>query len=129
MPNFSAPLFDGLDTPVTPHRGNTPQARANSLSGAVYAAVGRKGKAKHLLALYAVPRSMQDIAEISGWPISSVCSLTQNLRDGKAIEEAGQQVKVWPNGSTTTRTTWQATQVLKVLAVAEKTSGGNSPEK
>jgi len=102
--NIGLPLFD---EPQVPYQGASATTRAASASGAVYALEGRGAKLAHLKALYATPHTMQDIAAITGWPISSVCSLTDALKRRGALREAGTVRQTWPDGRTTTRTQWQ----------------------
>jgi hypothetical protein len=105
MPDLSLPLFDLPD--AVPYRGTTASTRAASASGAAYALEGRGAKLARLRALYAEPRTMQDIARITGWPINTVCSLTGALKKRGEIDEAGSEIHRWPDGRTTTRTQWQ----------------------
>jgi hypothetical protein len=103
--NIGLPLFD---EPQVPYQGTTATTQAASASGARYALEGRGAKLARLRALYSEPRSMQTIARLTGWPISSVCSLTAALK--KDLREAGSEIQTWPDGRTTTRTQWQITR-------------------
>jgi hypothetical protein len=103
--HISAPLFDLFD-PV-PYQGHSATTRAASASGARRALDGRATKLARLRSLYAVPRTMQDMSAITGWPISSVCSLTARLKALGEIEEAGTATGMFTGGRATTRTQWR----------------------
>lgn len=103
MPHVGLPLF--AEPYTAPYRGSTPQSRSTSASGAVTALTGRSQKIEQLRALWAVPRSMQDVEALSGLPLASVCSLKACL--GDELVECGEQQIRWPDGRTTRRTLWK----------------------
>lgn len=96
--------FDA-DQPRPPIAGRSVATRAASRSGAVYATTGRGTKIARLRALLASPRTLQELAALTGWPISSICSLHAALKPG--LIEVGTVAHVWPDGRTTQRTRWQ----------------------
>jgi len=103
-------LFGGCDCPIhrtAPYQGLTPETRQASASGARKAVRGRGVKVARLLELVAEdgPITMNRIAELTGWPISSVCSLLAACRD--ELEPAGQQTVWWPDRTCTKRTLWR----------------------
>ncbi len=101
--NPSLPLFE----PLPPYQGTTKATRAASRSGAIAASHQRGVKVARVLALYAVPRTMQAVSELSGIPLASVCSIVGRLKDQGLVVDAGQpEHKVWANGRVTTRTRW-----------------------
>jgi hypothetical protein len=100
--NIGLPLFD---EPQVPYRGASATTRATSASGARAALDGRGAKLARLAEVYREPRTMQDAARITGWPISSVCSLTDALKK-RGLLDAGAASHEWPDGRVTWRTRW-----------------------
>jgi hypothetical protein len=104
MPSFSLPLFDQPD-PV-PFQGRTAISRAASFSGAVHVAErGRGNQLARIRALWTVPRTMQEIADLTGIPINSMCSLKACL--GAELEAVDRIRISWPGRRDTTRTRWR----------------------
>lgn len=104
------PAFDFLgyqdrDT-LPPINGNTPLTRASSYSGAIHAAETRSANITALRQLWREPRTMNEIAVITGLPLSSVCSLKDAIKD--ELMEVDHELVEWGNGrKPTTRTRWQ----------------------
>jgi len=103
MPAVSLPLF-GLDAPAY-YRGSTARTRRTSASGAVAALTDRKRKIDTLRRLWARPCTIQEMAQVSGLPIASVCSLKKCLE--RELVEVGEVEKFWADGRATKRTLWQ----------------------
>lgn len=115
MPQLSAPLFDQADE--VPYQGRTVESRATSASGAACALDGRKDKTARYLALLTAWGSLTDqrVAELTGWPLSSVNSIRGGIlkraREKQLpapIVPAGvQEVPRGNRGKKTTRTKWK----------------------
>lgn len=78
--DFSVPVSDLAKVGPTGNRlppvnGTTPQSRHASWSGAVLAAETRSANIALLRQLWQEPHTMHEIADLSGLPIESVCSL------------------------------------------------------
>lgn len=87
MSDLSAPLF-GFDEPV-PYQGRTVESRAASVSGAACVLEGRKDKTARYLALLKAWGALTDhrVAELTGWPLSSVNSIRGTLIEDAAVRE------------------------------------------
>ena len=109
MPQTSMPLF-GLDEPAF-YRGSTARTRRTSASGAVAALSHRKQKIDTLRRLWTQPRTLQEMAAISGFALGSVCSLKKCL--ASELVEVGEEEKLWADGRVTRRTRWQIAQVAR----------------
>lgn len=107
MPALSLPLFDQPDPSY--FRGTTARTRRTSASGAKAALQGRATKIATLRRLWAHPRTLQEVAAISGYPLASICSLKKCL-ESELLEEVGEQEKFWPDGRVTRRTVWRLKQ-------------------
>lgn len=96
--------FEG---PPVPFSGRTRETRHASYTGAVHATLARGEKVAALLQLVRNhgPITMQEIAGVTGWPISSVCSLLDAVRD--ELETDGFERVEWSDGRTTKRTRWR----------------------
>ena len=103
MPAVSLPLF-GLDNPAF-YRGSTARTRRTSASGAVAALTDRKRKIDTLRRLWRQPRTIQEMAQVSGYPIASVCSLKKCL--SSELVEVDTVEKLWADGRVTSRVRWQ----------------------
>ena len=103
MPDMSMPLF-GIDDPAF-YRGSTTRTRRTSASGAVAALTDRKWKIDTLRRLWKQPRTIQEMAQVSGFPIASVCSLKKCL--AAELVEVGEVERLWESGRATKRTIWQ----------------------
>lgn len=101
--SISLPLFDQPDPAF--YRGSTARTRATSASGAIRALEDRATKVATVRRLWAQPHTIQEIASISGFPISSICSLKKCL-DGELVEVDAVE-KLWADGRITKRTRWQ----------------------
>lgn len=104
MPSLSLPLFDAPD-PVY-WQGQTAISQQASLSGAVHALKSRGEKVEALRQLLTShgPLTLNEIAAITKWPVSSVCSLKKCL--GAVVEADSVETVDWGDGRTTTRTRW-----------------------
>ena len=109
MSELSLPLF-GLDAP-TFYRGSTARTRRTSASGAVAALTDRKQKIDTLRRLWTQPRTLQEMAQITGFALGSVCSLKKCL--ASELVEVGEEEKLWADGRITRRTRWQIAQVAR----------------
>lgn len=103
MPEISMPLF-GLEAPAH-YRGSTARTRRTSASGAVAALSDRQRKIDTLRRLWKQPRTLQEMAQVSGFPIASVCSLKKCL--AAELVEVGEVERLWESGRATKRTLWQ----------------------
>lgn len=106
MPELSLPLFDMPDKSF--YRGSTARTRRTSASGAVAALTDRKRKIDTLRRLWKQPRTIQEMAQVSGFPIASVCSLKKCLE--RELVEVGEVERLWESGRATKRTLWQIAQ-------------------
>lgn len=98
---FSVPL-----QPLVPVAG-TGEARACSQTGARQAVrTWSERQSVMLQLLNSGPKSRQELAAISGYPINSVCSVVGQLLEIGAIEEDAGNVEVvtWADGGMTART-------------------------
>lgn len=93
---------DGL-----PFSGETKVAAHSSHTGAVHAtkARGEKVEALRQLLRNHGPLTFNEIAAITGWPISSVCSLKSAIKH--EVQEDGFDEQRWGDGTTTRRTRWR----------------------
>lgn len=103
MSQVSMPLF-GLDAPAF-YRGSTARTRRTSASGAVAALAQRTQKIDTLRRLWTQPRTLQEMAAISGFALASVCSLKKCLE--RELVEVDTVQKLWADGRVTRRTQWQ----------------------
>ncbi len=97
------PLFGQPDE--VPWQGSEPETRVASLSGAVHAAQNRSTKVQELRRLIGKrgPLTLNQMAEKTGWPLSSICSLHAMLKP--ELQVMGHEtVKV--GAHTTYRTRW-----------------------
>ncbi len=90
---------------LPPVSGLTPETRAASETGAEKAAQQRTAKIERLREAWRTPRTMLEVAEATGLPLSSVCSLKHAIRRELAFE--GYRFIVWADGTTTKRTMWR----------------------
>lgn len=81
------------------------EGRQSSQSGARIATQGRGTKLDTLRRLWVRPYTMQEIAAITQFPLSSICSLKHSL--GDELEEVDEVEKLWPDGRSSTRTRWR----------------------
>lgn len=51
------------------------------------------------------PFTLNECASITGWPLSSICSLKDAIKD--ELERDGYQIIDWGEGRTTQRTRWK----------------------
>jgi len=103
VPSVSLPLF-GIDDPAF-YRGSTARTRRTSASGAVAALSHRKQKIDTLRHLWTQPRTLQEMAAISGFALGSVCSLKKCLERELVAVDTVQ--KLWADGRVTSRVRWQ----------------------
>jgi len=103
MPALSLPLF-GIDDPAY-FRGSTARTRRTSASGAVAALTDRTQKIDTLRRLWRQPRTLQEMAAISGFALGSVCSLKKCLERELVAVDTVQ--KLWADGRVTSRVRWQ----------------------
>lgn len=103
MPEMSMPLFG--ETDPTFHQGSTEASRASSASGARAALVDRKQKVDVVRRIWRAPYTMQQVAQISGFPLTSICSIKACL--SRELEAVDTVEKLWTDGRITTRTVWQ----------------------
>ena len=122
MPQMSAPLFGLFDQ--APHQGKTQQTREASASGARAAVVDRKFKIDRVRALWAKPYTMQEIAQISGYPLASVCSLKEMLDREFELVCVGTREKFWDGGRVTKRSVFQLAKHVRREATGARGWGG-----
>ena len=103
MPEVSMPLFDQPDP--TFYRGTTARTKRTSESGALAAQVDRRRKIDRVRSAWTQPRTLNEIAQITGFGLSSICSIKKCL-DGELVE-VGEVEKLWADGRVTRRTQWQ----------------------
>jgi len=103
---------------TAPHQGLTAATRAASASGARAAAHQRALKIDRVRRLWRQPHTMQEIKELSGYELSTVCSLRACL--GLELAEVSVQERTWPSGRVTRRV------VLQLAALAPKPAQGPS---
>ena len=103
------PLFDMPDSAY--FRGSTARTRRTSASGAVAALTDRTQKIDTLRRLWTQPRTLQEMAQITGFALGSVCSLKKCL--ASELVEVGEEEKLWADGRITRRTRWQIAQVAR----------------
>ena len=108
--DFSVPTVDVTrespqGEPLPPINGRTIAARHASFTGAVHAchARGEKLVALRQLLTHHGPLTINEVAAITGWPLSSVCSLKSALPD---VVPDGFEVVEWRAGKATKRTRW-----------------------
>ena len=91
---------------LAPFRGRSVMSRHTSYTGALHATEARSANILTLRQLWTVPRTMNEIAAISGLPLSSVCSLKSAIEDD--LEEIDMEVIEWGDGRRPTkRTRWR----------------------
>lgn len=100
MPALSLSLFDAADPAY--YRGATARTKATSASGAVAALTDRKKKIDAVRRAWAKPRTIQDVAAITGFAIGSVCSLKKCIE--RELVEVGEVEKLWADGRVTNLT-------------------------
>lgn len=110
--DFNVPAVDPREVSASgqalpPVNGTTSAARHASWTGAVHAMEHRGEKVRALRALFESrgPLTLQQAAEMTGWPLSSICSLKAALGDD--LEADGYEVTRWGHGKTTKRTRWR----------------------
>ncbi len=91
--------------PLPPFQGRSPRARHASLSGAVCAARTRSANMQRLRDLWQEPHTLNEVAALSGLPLTSVCSLKANLED--QLEVYDYAVIEWPHRMPTKRCRWR----------------------
>ena len=109
MPEVSMPLFDQPDP--TFYRGTTARTKRTSESGALAAQVDRRRKIDRVRAVWTQPRTLNEIAQITGFGLSSICSIKKCL-DGELVE-VDEVEKFWGDGRVTKRTRWQLVPAAK----------------
>lgn len=98
------PRLDFTRDDLPPINGTTSQSRHASYTGAVHALETRSANVQALRQLWRDPHTIQDVAAITGLPISSVCSLKSCLD----LIPAGFEVQDWgPSRRSTKRTLWK----------------------
>jgi hypothetical protein len=109
--SFEAPPVDvGQVSPtgqtLPPIAGRTAPARHSSYTGAVHAAETRSANIVALRQLWREPRTINEIAAITGLPLSSVCSLKSAIED--ELEFVDFEVIDWgPRRRSTKRARWR----------------------
>lgn len=88
-----------------PFRGTTDQSKHASWTGSVHATDARTANILTLRQLWTVPRTMNEIAAMSGLPLSSVCSLKSAIED--ELEFVDHEIMEWPQGRATKRSRWR----------------------
>lgn len=93
--------------PLPPINGATPAARHASYTGAVHATQARGEKVAALLQLLTNhgPLTLNECADRTGWPLSSICSLKSAIED--QLEPDGFDIQDWGEGRVTKRTRWR----------------------
>jgi len=109
VPEVSMPLFDAVD--CTFYRGSTARTRRTSASGAIAAQQDRAKKIDAVRRVWAQPRTIQDVAAITGFAIASICSIKKCL-EGELVE-VGEVEKLWADGRVTRRTQWQLVKAAR----------------
>lgn len=91
---------------LAPFQGKTAQTAHASYTGAVHATEARSANLTMLRQLWREPRTMNEIADISGLALGSVCSLKSLIED--ELEEVDMQIIHWGGGKPDTkRTRWR----------------------
>ncbi len=101
-------LFDSPAVKPVPFRGLTATTREASQSGAVHATRARGEKVAAVLQVIRNHGAItaQDISGVTGYPINSVCSLLDAIRD--QVEPDGCELVDWGDGRRPTkRTRWR----------------------
>lgn len=90
-----------------PFQGSTRSSKHASWTGSVHAtkARGEKVVALRQLLRNHGPMTLNEAAVITGWPLSSICSLKAAITD--ELEPDGFDVQDWGDGRTTKRTRWK----------------------
>jgi hypothetical protein len=105
---FAAPLADVQQVGPTgaPHQGSSQLPAHASYTGAVLANKGRGEKVEALrqLLTHHGPLTLNECAVITGWPLSSICSLKSAL--GDQVVAVDLETQTWDDGRTTRRTRW-----------------------
>jgi hypothetical protein len=107
---FALPLADvarvsASGSPV-PFQGEGPLPTHASYTGAVLARRGRGEKVEALrqLLTHHGPLTLNECSVITGWPLSSICSLKAAL--GDLVIAVDLETQSWDDGRTTRRTRW-----------------------
>ena len=109
--DFDAPIVDvrqvaPTGAPRPPIAGRTTTSRHASYTGAVHAEETRSANIVALQQLWREPRTMNEIAAITGLPMSSVCSLKSALE--VELEAVDFELIEWGEGrKATKRTRWR----------------------
>lgn len=79
----------------------------SSWIGAVRATQGRGEKVEALRQLFRNhgPMTLNEAAHLTGWPLSSICSLKSAIED--ELEPCGYDLVSWGTGKATKRTQWR----------------------
>lgn len=109
MPAVSLPLFDQADPAF--YRGSTARSKATSASGAVAALTDRRRKIDAVRRVWVQPRTIQEVASITGFAVASICSIKKCI-DGELVE-VGEVEKFWADGRVTRRTQWQLVKAAR----------------
>ena len=88
-----------------PVSGLTVESGASSQSGAEAAAQVRHKHTATVLALWAEPRTLNEIAALAGLPLASVCSIKASIENSLTWDSY--VVVTRPDGRTTKRSRWR----------------------
>lgn len=89
---------------LAPFQGKSPQTTHASWTGAVHATEARSANLTMLRQLWRDPLTLNQVATISGLPLSSVCSLKAALED--ELEFVDHEIVQW-QGRSTKRSRWR----------------------
>ena len=93
--------FESAEPLTAPFQGSSPASTHASWTGAVSAQRAWSANLTMLRQLWREPRTLNEIAAISGLPITSVCSLKASLAD--ELEIVDYETIVWGDGRRNTK--------------------------
>jgi len=103
-PRSTSPTGEALELP--PINGSTTASRHASYTGALHALETRSANIERLREVWREPRTMNEVHDITGLPLSSICSLKSAIDD--ELMEVGYQLVEWGEGRRPTkRTRWK----------------------
>jgi hypothetical protein len=106
--SFDAPIAEVRSTDPDGRafiNGRTAQSRHASYTGAMRAQATRSAHITALRLVWQQPLTINAVADLTGLPVSSVCSLKAALAD--ELEAVDFETVTWGSGRTTKRTRWQ----------------------
>lgn len=85
--------------------GTTPESRESSKTGAVAAERVRSRNLEVIRSLWKEPRTLNEVAALTGMPLASICSLKAAIVED--LVWVDYQEHVLPDGRTTKRSRWR----------------------